>query len=80
MLIGKLTGFEKFTEPGIYVVKNLSLRCYSDNNNFDIPQNNKFIVLVAGTARLKIYFEGKIGFVRGFAYEEDAEMDLVRIK
>lgn len=95
MLAGKLKGFEKFTDSGIYVVNNHHLMILDNKGEylFDIPKKTPFIFLEMlkegmkinffhrEEILIKICFEGKVGFVSDLLLGDwSKELDIVRIK
>lgn len=92
MLAGKLKGFEKFTDSGIYVINNHHLMILDNKGEylFSIPEKTPFIFLEKLKEGMemneekvfaKIYFEGKVGFVSDLLIGDwSKELDIVRIK
>ena len=95
MLAGRLKGFEKFTDSGIYVINNQQLIALDNKGEyfFNIPEKIPFIFLeklkeamkinffLGEKVFIKIYFEGKVGFVSDLLIGDwSKELDIVRIK
>lgn len=94
MLSGRLKGFEKFTDSGVYVVNNHHLMILDNKEEylFSIPEKTPFIFLERLKERMKIfffhreevfikiYFEGKVGFVSDLLLGDwSKELDIVRV-